>query len=292
MQHQMQCTRRFHRSILFGVVAVLLLSVGACSVLVPEEPEEPIYDNPQDPQGTGFVAPETTITTGPSDGSTITSAQVTFEWAGNKPDMLFRIRLNEGTWSEWTSATSYTWGFLNEIEYTFEVQAGYDPGQGNDPSLIDNTPAMVTFTVDAVNGPSLMFLPRLTKAAGGTQFNVFLLAEEVVNMMLVSTELAFDPTHLAVVSITAGNFLTSTGGSIVSYHDWDNAAGRITLNLATATGSPPGVSGTGNLVTIRFRVKVNSESDVTFVSQSTVMRNPLNQTIAIRSLVSGKVRRP
>lgn len=292
MRHPMQGVRKIHRTILSGMVAVLLLSLGACEMLVPVEPEEPVYDNPRDPQGTGFVAPETTITAGPSNGSTITSSQATFEWTGNKPGMLFRVRLDGGTWSEWTSVTSYTWGFLNERQYTFEVQSGYDPGQGNDPSQFDDTPASVTFTVDAVDGPSLLFFPRQTMAASGTQFNVLLVAEEVLNVMLVSTEIVFDPAHLAVISVTDGDFMTSTGGSIASYTSWDNSTGRIYINLATATGSPPGVSGTGNLVTIRFTAKNNSESNVTFVSANTLMRNPLNQTITIRSLVNGKVRQP
>ncbi|MFC1628844.1 cohesin domain-containing protein [Gemmatimonadota bacterium] len=292
MRHQMQCTRRFHRPVLTGMVAVLLISLGACKMIVPVEPEEPIYDNPQDPQGTGYTPPETSITSGPSDGSTVSTSQVTFEWDGNKPDMLFRIRLDGVNWSPWVDENIYLWAFLDEAEYTFEVQSGYDPGQGNDPTLIDETPASVTFTVDAVDGPSMMFYPRLTTAASGSQFNLFLIAEEVSDLMLVSAEIAFDPAHLSVISVTDGNFMTSTGGSIASYHDWNNTTGRIYLNLATATGSPPGVSGTGNLVTIRFGVKSNMESDVTFVAANTVIRNTSNQTMTIQRLIRGKVRQP
>ena len=77
------------------VLAVLLAAVTACDqIILPEEPEEPVYDNPVDPDSPDFVAPQTTITDGPAEGSTISTNSATFTWQGNLSGMLFQARLN------------------------------------------------------------------------------------------------------------------------------------------------------------------------------------------------------
>jgi hypothetical protein len=69
-------------------------------------------------------------------------------------------------------------------------------------------------------------------------------------------------------------------------------AGTIEVNMATATGSPPGVSGSGVVLIITFQVKSIRESTVSFDAALTRLRDHLNQAITINSLVSTLVVTP
>jgi hypothetical protein len=291
--------RRCHRSSRSGIRPVALLALllilgglAACTAIVPPEPDEPVYDNPQDPDGDDYVAPETTITTGPAEGATVGTSEVSFAWSGNRTGMLFQGRLNGSAWTPWSHATSITLSYLDEGDYTFEVRAGYPSGTAADPSDFDETPASRSFTVDAVHGPSLRLSPRAQQVNNGASFQVQLVAEEVSDLMLVTSTLHFDPLHLRVDSLSEGPFLTSTGGSIASYNGFDNVAGTIEVNMATATGSPPGVSGSGVVLIITFQVKSIRESTVSFDAALTRLRDHLNQAITINSLVSTLVVTP
>jgi hypothetical protein len=282
------------RAILPILLPAFLLSVAlaACTAIVPPEPDDPIYDNPQDPEGNDYVAPETTITTGPAEGSTVGTSEVTLAWSGNRSGMLFQGRLNGSAWTPWSSATSIILRYLDEGDYTFEVRAGYPSGTAADPSDFDETPASRSFTVDAVHGSSLRLSPLVQQVDSDASFQVELIAEEVSDLMLVATILHFDAAHLRVLSLAEGPFLTSTGGSIASYNGFDNVAGTIEINMATATGSPPGITGSGVVLTITFQVKTAMESSVTFDAALTRLRDHINQAITIGSLVPTLVRTP
>jgi hypothetical protein len=273
--------------------ALLAVAVAACTAIVPPEPDDPDYGNPQDPQGSAFEAPETTITGGPEEGSTISSNEVTITWTGNQPGMLFQTTTkNWITASPWSGATSVTLSDLAEWSHTFEVRSGYATGTTADPTMIDETPATITFTVDAVTGPALLFSPSVRTVEVGAQFTLPLWAEEVDDLMLVATRLFFDTDHLQVLALNDGNFLTSTGGSLATYNSFDNTAGTIDINLATATGSPPGVSGSGIVLFITFRVESARESSVTFASGATYLRDSLNRAIPVNELIPALVKTP
>jgi hypothetical protein len=217
---------------------------------------------------------------------------VTFAWSGNRAGMLFQGRLNGSAWTPWSNATSIILRYLDEGEYTFEVRAGYPSGTAADPSDFDDTPATRSFTVDAVAGPSLRMSPLVQQVSVNGTFQVELIAEEVSDLMLITSTLHFNTSHLQVLSLVEGPFLTSTGGSIASYNGFDNVAGTIEVNMATATGSPPGVSGSGVVLTINLQVKAIRESSVTFETAVTHLRDHLNQTITVNRLVSALVVTP
>jgi len=88
---------------LAGALPVLLyllcaLSVlPSCDMVVPPE-EETILDNPRDPETPDtYEAPLTTITAGPSDGSTVNTSSVTFTYESNAD--LFQTRVDGSSWS-------------------------------------------------------------------------------------------------------------------------------------------------------------------------------------------------
>ena len=84
--------------------------------------------------------PETTITSGPANGATITTDSVAFGFSSSEASSTFECRLDAGTWSACSSPKSYA--SLSDGSHTFEVRAT-DAAGNTDPS-----PATRTFTVD------------------------------------------------------------------------------------------------------------------------------------------------
>lgn len=83
--------------------------------------------------------PETTITSGPADGSTITTGSTSFGFQSNEPGSSFECRLDGGGFTPCTSPRALSG--LADGSHTFQVQA--TDANGN----LDPTPATRTFTV-------------------------------------------------------------------------------------------------------------------------------------------------
>jgi hypothetical protein len=85
-------------------------------------------------------------------------------------------------------------------------------------------------------------------------------------------------------SFTYGTFLTSNGGSVLEFDPViDNGSGYLEFNFGIAGANPPGVSGTGVILTLQFRGINPGSSDVTFGVTNTLLRNHDNNTITITS---------
>jgi len=91
--------------------------------------------------------PDTEITSGPSGW--IRTNNVTFIWTGSDDrtatrDLVYSYKLNDGSWSGWTSSTTRTYSNLAEGLHNFYVKARDESGK-EDPS-----PATRQFSVDTV----------------------------------------------------------------------------------------------------------------------------------------------
>ncbi|MFC1628184.1 cohesin domain-containing protein [Gemmatimonadota bacterium] len=283
--------RRRLVSLILVMLASTTFVVTACDTLIAPVLDTEL-DNPIDPDSPDtYVEPETSIISGPTDGSTITTSSATFTFASNAD--LFQWSLLgtvwDGEWSEWTESTSLTLEYLNEGEYFFQVRSAYDPGEGV-PTEIDTSSASLTFTVDAVSGPSLVMSPLLIDATVGDEFTIEIVAEEVTDLMAVKAVIQYDPTKLTVEEVLEGTFLSSTGGSLASYFDIDAVTGTIEINIGTAAGSPVGVSGTGTVAHLRFSATAAVDQVLSFHPLLTEFRNSSNLTITINSLLSVRVR--
>ena len=276
-------------SILVLCMTILLLS--GCDSLVSsitEPPIDPPVDNPidPDPENPVYVPPSSTILT-PSEGSTHNTASVTVTWEGNSGVVAFQSRLENEGWSAWSASTSRTFGLLDEGMHTVHVRAAYDTLITN---LIEDTPTNINFHVNAVQGASLRFSPPYIEGDTTGGIDLSLVAEDVTNLMMVKAVFTFDPSVITLDTWVESTFLTGNGGSILSWYDVDNVAGRCEINLSVVEGDPAGVSGTGSLVTLTFSGTAAGLSSLTWVSAETEMRDPSNQAISIVNLVDGQVR--
>jgi parallel beta-helix repeat protein len=94
------------------------------------------------------VAPDTTITAGPADGSTTNINSPSFDLNSSEPGSTLECKLDAGAWQPCTSPKNYT-GLTNG-EHTFSVRA--TDAVGN----LDPSPASRTWTIDAVAPNSLI----------------------------------------------------------------------------------------------------------------------------------------
>ncbi|MFQ6676108.1 MAG: cohesin domain-containing protein [Fidelibacterota bacterium] len=269
----------------FGATAVIIvLLAGACSLTE----EEPAFENPFDPtdDNPAFIPVETVITSGPATGDVVDDHTVTFTWTGNEGVVEYSYRLNESAWSDWSPDSAVTYTYLDEDSYIFEVKGRYNE------AAEDETPDSRLFEIDDVQGPAFMFFPRKVDVVKESIFAVDIVAEEVTNLAGVNIVVTFDPSLLQLESIDVydgdTSFFRTNGGTVVSFHDYDNTAGSLTISSGVATGDPAGVDGTGAVAGLNFRAIGSGTTEVVFDTGSK-MRNPDNQGITLSDLVKGIV---
>lgn len=86
------------------------------------------------------VSPNTTITSGPANGSSTNSTSAAFEFTSTKTPSTFECRLDDANWE--TCSSTKTYSDLSNGSHTFSVVATDQVGN------TDPTPATRTFTVD------------------------------------------------------------------------------------------------------------------------------------------------
>ena len=251
--------------------AVLLLF--AC-----ESGEEFTPENPLDPDNPDYVAPEVTILS-PTEDDVIEESSIIFSWMGNETDMLYRYRL-DSVWSDWDLSETITIDYIDEGVHGFAVQSNYSTG---DTSAVES----IAFTVDAVEGPALMFYPRMQVASQGSSVQFQILAEEVYNVAGAEFTILFDPTELQINSAAAG---TAFGdyGEVIFISDIDNSSGSLTISTAVWGENSPSFSGTSDIALIDVQVIKQGNLTISFDGLE-IMKDPSNNDITINDTVGGLV---
>ena len=166
----------------------------------------PIRDNPLDEDGGEYIPPTISLMD-ISDGDTLYSESIEFIWEGNELVAEFRYKLDSFSWTDWNESSSATLSYLDEGNHQLSVQSRYLNGDTSDV-------VSVSFVVDAVAGPSLMFYPRRHFAQAGETVTFQVMAEEVTNLMMSEIHLEYDPSVLEIMSISQGNFFQNGQNSI------------------------------------------------------------------------------
>lgn len=257
-----------------AIIRILpLVLLAACA-------EEFVPDNPLDPENPEYIPPIVTITSGPVQGEVVNTSAITFTWEGNETAMLFRYKFDDKNWSGWLSIMIQTFDYLNEGDHQFRVKSKYPTGDTS--SLVE-----VTFVVDAVNGPALMFYPIRHITTQGSVVTFKILAEEVVNLTATEITIDFDPSALQVTSVTQGTMFKEISESLF-FEDVNNQQGTISISSAVWGGDKPSVNGTGDLAILEFRVIQKGTTTLLF-DGSEVFRDPANNSIYILETVEGYV---
>ena len=256
------------------ITLVGLLFIWTC------EDVEVLKDNPLDENNPDYVAPSITFTSGPSEGDIITESDILFTWDGNELVTEYRTKVDSGGWSNWNINTNLLLEYLDEGAHHIALQGRYSSG---DTSSI----LSINFIVDAVEGPSLMFFPRVVQTSVNSTVQLKVLAEEVYNLTAVQFNINFDPSKIEIISATQGSMLQISGESIFDV-DYDNTVGNISIITAALGGSQPSVEGTGILLEIELNIKSEGTTSLEF-DGTEVFRDPDNNDIDISQKVNGMV---
>ena len=266
------------------LVALIALIIGILSCS--ESLGDPSQDNPLDPDNPSFIPPLTTIISGPSEGETLDTADMTFIWRGNRDDSEFSFRLGASEWSVWSDDTTVAYTYLDELEYLFEVKSRYLSG------IEEEQPQSINFSVDAVEGPSFVIFNRYNVVGAGESFTVNILAEEVKDLFAAQIIIDYDPLRLEVISVVAldaeTDFLRQNNAEVIMFSEFDNQTGQLNIDLGIWNGDPAGVSGTGAMIEIHF-IALNSGSTLLRFNRESQMRSPDNIQIIINDYPDGLV---
>ena len=253
---------------------VFILLFWSCEEIVVQQ------DNLLDPGNPEYDPPVITFVSGPGGGETISTSEATFSWEGNDLVSEYRTKINNDPWGDWADHTSITLQYLDEGGYTFSIQGRY---------TTEDTSAVISnnFSVDAVQGPALMFYPRANFSSVGSNVTFQVLAEEVTSLTAAQFNVIFDPNKLEIVSVTQGSLLQINGESIFST-EFDNQAGSLSVITAALGGDLPSVDGTGVLLELVLFLKMTGTSNLEF-DGAELLRDPDNNNISISEAVNGVV---
>ena len=145
---------------------------------------------------------------------------------------------------------------MDEGDHQLSVQSRYLNGDTSDV-------ASVSFVVDAVGGPALMFYPRRHFAEQNETVTFQIMAEEVTNLMMSEIHLEYDPSMLEIMSISQGSFFQNGQNSIFLY-EINTEAGAVQINTTLLDSDSPSVNGTGDLAEIQVKLLQSSSATVSF----------------------------
>ena len=243
------------------------------------EDTTPTRDNPLDEEGGDYIAPIIGLLD-LVDGDILYSESIEFTWEGNELVTEYRYKYDSFDWTDWSESTSATLSYLDEGDHQLSVQSRYLNGDTSDV-------ASVSFIVDAVAGPALMFYPRRHFAQAGETVTFQIMAEEVTNLMMSEIHLEYDPAKLEIMSVSQGSFFQNGQNSIFLY-EINTEAGAVQINTTLLDGDNPAVSGTGDLAEIQVKLLQAGSATLSF-NGSDAFIGPENNDITILEKINGLV---
>ena len=243
------------------------------------EDTTPTRDNPLDEEGGDYIAPIIGLLD-IVDGDILYSESIEFTWEGNELVTEYRYKYDSFDWTEWSESTSATLSYLDEGDHQLSVQSRYLNGDTSDVTS-------VSFIVDAVAGPALMFYPRRHFAQAGETVTFQIMAEEVTNLMMSEIHLEYDPAKLEIMSVSQGSFFQNGQNSIFLY-EINTEAGAVQINTTLLDGDNPAVSGTGDLAEIQVKLLQAGSATLSF-NGSDAFIGPENNDITILEKINGLV---
>lgn len=275
--------------IIFTYVSIVVVLLGGCDLA--DTPSAPVRNNPTDPSSPTFQSPKATVSKGITVGEVLANHSVTIEWTGNLSDdqMLYSFRMDSGNWSLFNAGRSASYELLDEGEHVFAIKARY-------PNLVEQPAAtLVPFSVDAVKGPAVQFIPRRTAVIKNNFFDVEIGFEEVTEIAGAKLIVQYDKSKFSLETLPeiykdSKNILLKNGGSLIDITDNNAAAGTVIFNLAVIGGTPSSVSGSGKLAKLRFRALANAgtRQQITVATES-LLRKSDNTVIPIHTIVNAIV---
>jgi general secretion pathway protein D len=124
------------------------------------------------------------------------------------------------------------------------------------------------------------FSPAAVEAQPGGQVTVTLRMENAVDLFSAPVQIKFDPNVLQLEEVARGDFLSGDGREVIFTRNILNPAGEAKMMLRRLPGTG-GITGSGTLVTLTFRVVGQGVTTVT--APQLVFQDSRGQTLLTAS---------
>ena len=252
------------------IMFILLFFSGCTKDIVLE-------DNPLDPGGSEYEMPIVTIINDIVQGGTIDTETITIELGGNELVVEYRLRLDQGEWSQWTDENSFLLEHLDEGLHSIYAQSRYVSTDTSEVMSLD-------FNVDAVSGPALMVFPRFQSADQGESIQVSIMAEEVADLAGLEINIEYDPEKVTITNVNEGSLFNDLGESIF-FGDIVASEGLLTITSAVWGDT---FTGTGPIAIIDLSI-IESGNFTIYFDNDPIFRDQNNLEIQVEEIVSGLV---
>ena len=128
--------------------------------------------------------------------------------------------------------------------------------------------------------PTVRLDPQNSTVGLGDTFTVTVMVDDALDLGSFQFDLVYDPSVIWVDDVTLGDFLGSTGRSVVSLIKMNNGAGTTTFG-AFSFGDQPGPDGSGALALVRLKAvgPGSSPLDLQGVQLTDTKANPQTPTV-------------
>ena len=239
------------------------------------------------PLNKDFVLPQATITNSINQGSVLSETTITFHWDGVNPNSSYSYMLIDidARYSAWQAGVNtVTYSYLDEGNYTFFVKERYNT------EIVQGTPDLLAFTIDAVTDGALLLRRWATNALTGETFSLYLDVENVSELKGLTTVIEFPSGSCTLQSveqvdssIEGADGMLFIATSVVEA----NSSGEIEIN-AISLGSGTGFAGNGTVCKLNFLSNSTSEYTIDINISDSELRDVDNNTIPV-DMVRGAV---
>lgn len=271
----------------YALITVLItgiLSAGmvGCNAIISsiDDTEEPVQDNPNDPNNPDAEPPQAVITSHDvSFINEINNHSITINWqpdeSGITEGVEYQYRLafpgqniENQNWSpadSWLQETSLTYSFLDESfagesqAYTFQVRARAI----ENPSKMQQTPAEFSFFINAVGDQGIVFNRRFINSNSSFTTEINLDEIEISdNLNAVQVDISYNTQRFAVDTsqievYTSQGLFTQSGGQIIGLKkvaDQDSVGTvSLTIGFVNSGSGLSSVSGSGPVASVQFQ---------------------------------------
>lgn len=265
------------KKIFFSIVIITGISFSCTEV------EEPLIDNPYDPQYVSTNNPSASISSSISDGDKIATTDASFSWSGSggeSSEFAYMLEGIDDDFSAWSSDKTVNYSYLDEGSYTFLVKERY--------ANLDEqeTASSRKFTVNAITDFALFMEKYKTNASLNENFSLNVNVEQTDDLNGLSTVIEYNADRVTFVSAEKATNVSGISNIEILYKELSN--GRLELNILLL-GTNGGFSGNATLCTLNFKSESDNNSEIGFDTGATIARDDINRNQSFDTFRSATV---
>lgn len=255
---------------------LLIIVIAITSILYScTEVDEPLIDNPYDPEYVSDTKPLARISSSISDGEEINTTDASFSWTGtggSSSEFTYMLEGVDDDFRSWSSSKTVNYSYLDEGEYTFLVLERLANKAEQESAT------SIKFTVNAINNFGLVLEKYAVEAPSGSDISINLNVEEADDLSGLTTIITYDDSRLTFENATKASAVNGIDDIGVLYKVL--SPGQLELNVLLL-GTNNGFSGNATLCKLNFSSNSDRGSTISFDESNTVLRDENNRDLTI-----------